>query len=135
LELVVRGKLLVLSDDPDLMVEMMERMASSPEQKTDPKANTDGVRSFANAASQKGTPTVIAGFDTAGERSTFDRWTSLVDRSQSSPSSDGGNRAPSFFSGNMRSLGDVFADLESERVVESRDGALTRQTVTYAWRQ
>jgi hypothetical protein len=45
----------------------------------------------------------------------------------------GQNGEPSFFSQNMRSLGDVFAGLESERVEERRDGSLTRQTVTYAW--
>jgi hypothetical protein len=138
LELIVHGKLLVLSDDPDLMMEMMERMTSSTQERpANLTATADGAPGLVNAgvASQKGTPTVIAGFDTAGERKTFHRWTSLIDRNQGLPSSAGGSRAPGFFSGNMRSLGDVFSDLESERVVESRDGVFTRQTVTYAWRQ
>jgi hypothetical protein len=43
--------------------------------------------------------------------------------------------APTFFSQNMRSLSDSFKTLKSERVVERRDGNVTRQTVTYAWQQ
>ena len=132
LELAVHGKLLVLSDDPDLMVEMMDRMAALPrEENSDHSAKPDVAR--ADAASQKGAATLIAGFDMAGERDAFHRWTSLVDRSQGSPSSDGGSNTPGFFSGNARSLGDVFSDLQNEHIVESRDGALIRQTVTYAW--
>jgi len=43
--------------------------------------------------------------------------------------------APAFFSGNLAGLSGTFAAMQSERVVERRDGAVTRQTVTYAWRR
>jgi hypothetical protein len=134
LELAVHGKLLILSDSPDLLAEMMGQMASSTQDhKHDGNARQEKASATAGAFSQKGTATLIAGFDTAEERGTFSRWTSLVDRNQGSSSTIGGN-APSFFSGNARSLSDVFSGFQSERVIESRDGALIRQTVTYAWR-
>ena len=128
LEIAVRGKLLVLSDDPVLMLEILGHMSPSVDRQSTSLKGKDG------AATQRGAATLIAGFETRGERETFHRWTSLVDRSEGSASADGGGHTPGFFSGDMRSLGDVFSDLESERVVESRDGALIRQTVTYAWR-
>jgi hypothetical protein len=124
LEMVARGKLLVLCDDAAWMAELMDRL---------PPQAGDAVTGSANA--QGAHATMIAGFDLTAERDNFARWTGLVDRKQGPASKDASGQAPEFFSGDMRSLGDAFSDLESERMVESRDGALTRQTVTYAWRR
>jgi hypothetical protein len=80
--------------------------------------------------------TLIAGFDLAQERPGFARWSALVDRTNSGAAGqDGPSGEPGFFSQNMLGLTNVFAPLESERMVESRDAALTRQTVTYAWKR
>jgi hypothetical protein len=137
LELAVRGKLCILADDAELMQEMLGQTSDAgpgrqPARKTDTKSD---------AQVRQPPATLIAGFDLAQERSSFARWSRLVDRTNAGPAvqhdgadADGSGGEPSFFSQNMRSLGDVFAALESERVVERGDGKLTRQTVTYAWR-
>jgi hypothetical protein len=124
LEIAVRGKLCILTDDPGLMQEMLGRLSGLP-----PVSNAD---SRATGGTRPTRDTLIAGLDLPRERASFARWSALVDRTNSG--SGGRNGEPSFFSQNMRSLSDVFATLESEKVVERRDGALTRQTVTYAWR-
>ena len=83
--------------------------------------------------------TLIAGFDLPQEQPGLARWSGLVDRTNSSRVGEGADQngaggEPSFFSQNMLGLTGVFAPLESERVVESREASLTRQTVVYAWR-
>jgi len=40
---------------------------------------------------------------------------------------------PDFFAGSVGSLSDSFRALATERIVERRDGPLTRQTVVYTW--
>jgi hypothetical protein len=137
LEMAVRGKLCILADDAGLMQEMLgQASGAGPGRKS---ARETEMRSDAQV--RQGQTTLIAGFDLAQERASFARWSGLVDRTNAGPAAqnsgadaDGNGGEPSFFSRNMRSLGDVFAALESERVVERGDGALTRQTVTYAWR-
>jgi len=141
MELAVKGRLCILSDNDALLQEML---AGHP-------------KSDAANASQA---TLIAGLDLTGERANFVRWTGLVDRlvdrrdaggtsvskshdvpaadvlAGDTPADDPGSAAgvePSFFSQNMRSLTDVFAALDKESLVESRTGALTRQTVIYTW--
>ena len=120
LELAVSGKICILADNPGLMREMLERLS---------KNSHDGATSQA---------TLLAGFQLQPERSAFARWSALVDRTNSvkanqSGDENGDGHQPSFFSQDMRSLGDAFAALASERVEERKDGALTRQTVTYTW--
>jgi hypothetical protein len=135
LELAVRGKLCILADDPGLMREMMGQLHGA-------RGGRDRKPGAAPDGSAQATR--IAGFNLAQERGSFARWTGLVDRTNADhsvpqeaagPDAEGNGSEPSFFSQNMRGLGDVFAALESERMVERRDGALTRQTVTYAWRR
>jgi hypothetical protein len=135
LEMAVRGKLCILTDDAGLMQEMLgQASAAGPGRKS---ARETEMRPDAQV--RQGQATLIAGFDLAQERASFVRWSGLVDRTNTGPAAqnrgvDGSGGEPSFFAQNMRSLGDVFAALESERVVERGDGTLTRQTVTYAWR-
>lgn len=135
LEMAVRGKLCILADDAGLMREMLGQTSDAgPGRKS---ARETEMRSDAQV--RQGQATLIAGFDLAQERASFTRWSSLVDRTNTGHAAqnggvDGSGGEPSFFSQNMRSLGNVFAALESERVVERGDGTLTRQTVTYAWR-
>jgi hypothetical protein len=131
LELAFRGNLCIITDDPALMRDMLGR-ASQPSQRQ------------SNTASHE---TLIAGFDLTRERAPFARWTNIVDRvGQRNPATrngradDGSDDAgsggePGFFARNMRGLGTVFSALQSEEIVERRDGPLVRQTVTYAWKQ
>jgi hypothetical protein len=124
MELAVKGRLCILSDNDGLLREMLAGH---------PKAGE----------SSNSQTTLIAGLDLTGERASFARWTSMVDRGSSGQAknadagadgSDGGaGTAPAFFSQNMRSLVNVFAALDKESLVERRTGALTRQTVTYTW--
>ena len=41
--------------------------------------------------------------------------------------------APAFFSQNLGSLSNTFADLESERIVEHLVASNLRQTIIYTW--
>jgi hypothetical protein len=141
LELAIKGKLCLLADDPGLMLEMLQHLSSAT-------ANRETNRRSASRSGAKSGPTsdtagspsqaiVLAGFDLPEERASFARWSTLVDRTSgpAGASNQAGNASePAFFSQNMRSLSDAFAALQSERLVERRDGTLTRQTVTYAWR-
>jgi len=127
LEIAVRGKICILSDNPGLMLEMLGHLSQA------------GRGKKANGKTEE--TTRIAGFDLAQERPGFARWSALVDRTNSGTSGsgaagqDGPSGEPGFFSQNMLGLTNVFAPLESERMVESRDAAATRQTVVYAWKR
>jgi hypothetical protein len=137
LEMAVAGNLCVLTDDAGLMGEMLERLATRTQ--AGGKANGDAMPPNA---------TMVAGFELQPERTSFSRWSALVDRTTNramngatpaaaglTADGNGNGNEPSFFSQNMRSLGDSFAALESEHMVERKDGPVTRQTVTYAWRR
>ena len=151
LEVAFRGRLCLVADNAGLMQEMLAQAG----QATGDQGGGRGGGQVQNAGVGA---TLIAGFDLAQERTPFARWTGLVDRTngRTAPAQDGAGQdgagqdgagqdgagtdgafggEPGFFSQNMRSLGQAFAAIESERVVERRDGALTRQTVTYAWRR
>lgn len=124
LEIAVRGRICILSDNPGLMVEMLGHLSQTGRER--------GKKPPAKAEQT----TLIAGFDLAQERPGFARWSALVDRTNSSAAGqDGSGGEPGFFSQNMLGLTNVFAPLESEHMVESRDAAATRQTVVYAWKR
>jgi hypothetical protein len=124
LEMAVRGKICILSDNPGLMLEMLGHLSQAGR----------GREKKSNGETRE--TTLIAGFDLAQERPGFARWTALVDRTNSGAGSkDGASGEPGFFSQNMLGLTNVFTPLESERMVESRDAAVTRQTVVYAWKR
>lgn len=127
LEISVKGKLCILTDDSGLMQEMLM-----------PESNSNYLDSVRGA----GHVTTLAGVDLASQRAGFARWSKLVDRTQqgvnvnvkTQSEGDGIRGEPAFFSRNIQSLSDVFATLETEGFVERRDGGLTRQTVSYTWR-
>jgi hypothetical protein len=129
LELAVRGKVCILADNAGLMEEMLSQLADS--EHGGGRSQKSAVKPESSQAQQA---TLIAGFDLPQERNSFARWSGLVDRTNLGSAAQSSSE-PSFFSQNMGSLGQVFAALESERVVERKDGALTRQTVTYAWKR
>lgn len=123
LEMTVRGKICILSDDPGLMLEILGHLSQTRRE--------HGKKSAPNSEQT----TLIAGFDMAQERPGFARWSALVDRNHSaSASQDSAGGEPGFFSQNMLGLTNVFAPLESERMVESKEAAQTRQTVVYTWK-
>ena len=124
LEMAARGRICILSDNPGLMVEMLGHLSQSGrEHRKKSPAKTEQT-------------TLIAGFDLAQERPGFARWSALVDRNHSGAGGqDSAGGEPGFFSQNMLGLTNVFAPFESEHMVESKDAALTRQTVVYAWKR
>ena len=120
LEVAVTGKLCIVANDPDLLAEMLARAHG--------KAEADLGAAPATAA------TMLAGFQLQPERASFARWSAVVDHVASNgQNADGASVEPAFFSKNIRSLGNVFSSLKSERFVERRDGTLTRQTAIYRW--
>jgi len=129
LEMAVRGRICILADNAGLMREMLGHLADSGR----------GKKSSGKAELPQATlhTTLIADFDLPQERPGLDRWSKLVDRTGSPANAQndaGSGNEPSFFSQNMLGLTEVLAPLESEHMVESKEAALTRQTVVYAWR-
>ena len=114
----VRGNLILIADDQGLLAEMLRRVGDS----------SSGGDEAA---------TSIAVFHPASQREPYLRLTSLIDGTQGKPRSPGKaageSGAPAFFSQDVGSLSDTFAELESERVVERVVDSNVRQTVTYTW--
>ena len=110
LSLAIRGKYLIVADDPALV----ERVLSN----------------FAHSVDTK--PAVfIAGFSHARERNNFLRFTGLVDQNNARVS--GQTHEPEFFSENISSLSAVLSQLVSEKIVVRTDGVKTLEVVTYEW--
>jgi hypothetical protein len=109
----VRGKYLLVSDDPNLVAAML----SNFNRKADVK------------------PAVfIAGFNHESERANFARFSGVVDRPNQAPSNvPGMERQPQFFSENMASLSSTLSGIAAERITVRADGAKVMQTVTYEW--
>jgi hypothetical protein len=114
LSVSVRGKYLLVADDPVLLEKMIAGL--------DSKATVKPAR-------------LIAGFDHARERTNFQRFSSIVDRNVAGEVFSSGTREPQFFSENMASLSQMFANVSREKIVERRDGDKILQTVTYDWRE
>ncbi|HZL27559.1 MAG TPA: hypothetical protein VFC39_13620 [Acidobacteriaceae bacterium] len=78
--------------------------------------------------------TLIAGFRHSQERADFARLTASLAYTNV-PANPAPNQAqsPDFFAGSIGSLSNAFRALATERLVERRDGPLTRQTVVYTW--
>lgn len=79
----------------------------------------------------------VAGFSHASQRAPLLRLVSLLDHRGGGQNSNavGNPNEPPFFAGNMASLSDTFADLDSETFTEfEATPTLMRQTVTYRWR-
>lgn len=112
LALAIRGKYLIVADDPLLIERVLSNFARSIDTK----------------------PAVfIAGFSHARERSNFSRFTGLLDQNNRSADSSGPARQPEFFSENLSSLSAVLSHLVSEKIVVRSDGRKTLEAVTYEW--
>jgi hypothetical protein len=115
LAVAVRGRYLLISDDPALLGGML--------------GNVD-QRIVAQPA------IFIAGFNHARERNNFERLTALLDRSNAGLRvTSAVGRAPQFFSGNLASLSSNLAGVSSETIVVHDAGEKIGQTVTYTWAQ
>jgi hypothetical protein len=115
LAVAIRGKSLLVADDPNLMAAIL----SNFERKSDVK------------------PAVfLAGFNHSRERANFSRFSSTLDRPNLGQSDVPGlERQPQFFSDNMASLSATLADVAAERITIRTDGVKDLQTITYEWSQ
>ena len=111
----VRGKYLLVSDDPALMAAML----SNFNRKSDVKPAA-----------------FIAGFNHSRERANFARFSGVVDRPNLAQSNVPAiERQPQFFSENVASLSSTLAGVSSENIRVRVDGGKVLQTVTYEWSQ
>jgi hypothetical protein len=110
----VRGKYLLVSDDPALISGMLANVSRKP--------NAQPAAVFA------------AGFDHKLERGNFNRFATVVDRPDAKPFGGPGiQRQPQFFSENIASLSQTLAEVSSENIVVRDAGDKVLQTVTYQW--
>ncbi len=111
----VRGRYLIVSDDPALISSMLVNV----NRKFDLK------------------PAVfVAEFDHKRERDNFARLVTMVDRPDMNPSGiPGSERQPQFLSENIVSLSNTLAAVSSEKIVVRDAGDKVLQTVTYQWSQ
>jgi hypothetical protein len=109
----VRGKYLIVSNDPALVNGMLAQVDQKPAAK----------------------PAVfVAGFDHQRERENFARFFSLVDQPNiNSTQNPGAERQPQFFSDNIASLSATLGPLMSENIVVRDTGDKVLQTVVYKW--
>lgn len=111
----VRGKYLLLSDQPAFM----ESVLSNFGRKSDRKPAE-----------------VLAGFNHQQERKNFIRFAGLVDRpNMGMPNGRNSEREPQFFSGNLGSLSSALSAVSAEKIEVRGDAGKVRQTVTYEWLQ
>jgi hypothetical protein len=111
----VRGKYLLVSDDPNLIAAML----SNFNRKSD------------------GTPVVfVAALNHSRERANFAHLSDVVDRPNLAQSNVSGmDRQPQFFSENVASLSSMLAGVSTERITVRIEGDRILQTVTYEWLQ
>ena len=109
LSVAVRGKYLLISDNPALLTSML--------------ANTNQKTALKPAV-------FVAGFDHLKEKDNFARLTGLLDKSAGGSAS---GSTPNFFSDNIASLSSALAGLSSEKIVVRDAGNNVSQTVTYEW--
>jgi len=111
----VRGRYLLVSDDPGLLETMLANFNRKPDLKA---------------------AVFVAGFNHEREQSNFVRFSGLVDRPSLSPSNGNSNindRQPQFFAENVASLSRTLTGISAERIVVRFEGDKVLQTVTYAW--
>jgi len=109
----VRGKYLLVSDDPSLLKNMFANMSQKPSQK----------------------PAVfLAGFHHARERENLVRLTGHLDRPGGSPAGAAPSQPyPQFFSDNLASFSAALSGVSSETIVIRDASDKILQTVTYEW--
>jgi hypothetical protein len=111
----VRGRYLILGDDPSLISGMLANVG----RKSDLKPAV-----------------LVAGFDHKREKDNFARLVAIVDRPDLNPSDIiGTERQPQFFSENIASLSTTLAAVSSEKIVVRDAGDKVLETVTYQWSQ
>jgi hypothetical protein len=111
----VRGKYLLVSDEPALMQSMLSNFSRKSDHKP---------------------AQLLAALNHASEKDRFASFAGLVDRPGGAKSYGmGTDRQPQFFSGNMASLSSTLAAVSTERIEIHGDGGMVRQTVTYEWSQ
>jgi hypothetical protein len=109
----VRGRYLLVADDPGLLEAMLANFNRKPNLKA---------------------AALVAGFNHEGERSTFARFSALVDRPSLTQSNGNNNdRQPQFFAENMASLSRTLSGVSAERIMVRVEGDKVLQTVTYSW--
>lgn len=111
----VRGKYLMISDDPTLI---------------------NGVLKNLNRKSDLKPAVFVAEFDHKREGDNFARLVKVIDRPDLSPSGNPGReRQPQFLSENIGSLSTALSGVSSEKIVVRDAGDKVLQTVTYQWSQ
>jgi len=109
----VRGKYLIVSDDPALL---------------------SGILANVNQKTTLKPAIFVGGFHHARERESFGRLTGLLDgRIGNVPTVQGAENTPQFMSGNIRSFSSAFAGVSAEKIVVRDAAAKVQQTVTYEW--
>jgi hypothetical protein len=109
----VRGKYLLVSDDPALI----EAMLSNFNRKSDTKPAV-----------------LVAGFNHDRERENFARFSGVVDRPNLTQRNvPGVERQPQFFAENLASLSSTLAGVSAENIVVRIGGDKVLQTVIYEW--
>lgn len=111
------GKFLLLATDQELLEKMLSRLHK------------------AGAAAGGEAVTYSAAFHPSQEQSNYMQLMRQLDHAGRGQENGGNGDAPSFFAGNIGSLSQAFARLDSEQIDERDNGSLVRQTVTYRWRQ
>ncbi len=126
LQLYVSGHICIVADDAGLMTEMIQKQQETKTAKPQPAM-------------------MLSGFDHSAARVGFAQWTAVVDgllrrnvaTGVTSAAEVTGDQTPGepppFFGKDIKSLSDAFAAMKNERFVAKHDGALVRQTITYAW--
>ncbi|MGB8013400.1 MAG: hypothetical protein WCF68_17445 [Terriglobales bacterium] len=111
----VRGKYLLVSDDPGLAEAILANFGRKSDRKP---------------------ADLLAGFNHQQERADFVRFSNVVDR-PSATVADAENRRgePQFFSNNMASLSSTLAAVSGETIEVRSEGNNERQTVIYEWAQ
>jgi hypothetical protein len=110
LALAIRGKYLIVADDPALIERVLSNFARSLD--TEPAV-------------------FIAAFSHARERNNFSRFTGVLDHNHAPADFSGQARQPEFFSENISSLSALLSHLASEKIVIRTDGTKTLEVVTY----
>jgi hypothetical protein len=111
----VRGKYLLVSDDPGLAEAILANFSHKSDRKP---------------------ADLLAGFNHQQERNNFARFSNVVDRPSATVADAETRRGePQFFSSNMVSLSSTLASVSAEKIEVRSEGNKERQTVIYEWAQ
>ena len=109
----VRGKYLLIADDPASIEAMLGNFNHNADLKT---------------------AVFVAGFNHQREQASFARFSGVVDRPNMAQSNNRGmDRQPQFFSENMASLSTTLAAISTEKIIVHVERDRVLQTVTYEW--